>query len=62
MGYTFTCDGPCGEHRDELPAFIVEIRESWFETTTQGGVLADMGYSPEPTSTSPPAPTNSVPG
>lgn len=51
MGYTFTCDGPCGKHRDELPAFMGEIRESWFKTTTEGGILADMGYSPGQTIT-----------
>jgi len=51
MGYGFTCDGCGDEHPDGLPAFMGEIRESWFKTTELGGVLADMGYSPGQTIT-----------
>lgn len=50
MGYTFTCDG-CDEHQDTLPAFMGELRESWFKTSEIGGHLADMGYSPGQTVT-----------
>lgn len=51
MPYTFTCDGACGDRHEELPAFMGEIRESWFKTTEPGGILADMGYAPGQTIT-----------
>ena len=33
MGYTFNCDGPCGERYDTAPPFMGEFRESWLKTT-----------------------------
>lgn len=40
MGYTFRCDGPCGEGYDRSPAFMGEIRESFIKTSPS--VLAQM--------------------
>lgn len=45
MGYDYTCDGELGQHcrgsvTGEMPAFMGEIREQWFETTQLGGELA----------------------
>lgn len=56
MGYGFTCDvqsaEACqGEHPHDLPAFMGEVRETWFKTTQLGGHLADLGYSPGQTIT-----------
>lgn len=52
MPYGFTCDGNCGEeYDDQLPAFMGDIRESWFKTTRIGGRIADLGYSPGQTIT-----------
>lgn len=50
MGYTYSCDD-CGDDHDSLPAFMGEIRETWFKTTEIGGYLADEGYSPGQTIT-----------
>ena len=52
MTYAFDCDGTCDNPRhDGLPAFMGEIRESWFKTTELGGLVAEMGYSPGQTIT-----------
>lgn len=33
MGYTFRCDGPCGEQYDRAPPFMGELREAFLKTS-----------------------------
>lgn len=33
MGYTFRCDGPCGEQYGHAPPFMGELRESFIKTS-----------------------------
>lgn len=51
MAYGFTCDDCGAEYEEALPAFMGELRESWFKTSEQGGLLAGAGYSPGQTVT-----------
>jgi hypothetical protein len=40
MGYTFQCDGPCGETHNRFPPFAGEFTEEFLET--RGGVFAEL--------------------
>lgn len=51
MGYGFTCNQCDTDHPDADPAFMGQLHERWFMTSTEGGMLADHGHSPEQTIT-----------
>jgi len=50
VGYTFECDD-CGTEYTHMPAFMGEFRESFLESSREGGTFADAGYRPGSTVT-----------
>ena len=49
MTYVYNCDGFCGPHEQRhegSPAFMGEISEGWFNTSSMGDLLKENGYVP----------------